>query len=129
MTPLRAPRQRRRSSMVAMIDVVFLLIVFFMVSARLDQPDALPLNASAGGSGQWQGPPRLIELGTGGALWLNGVPVAQERLIASLMPLMPSPDASVILALRDGATVAELAPVLSQLQHDSRFRVILMATP
>lgn len=104
----------RRPGMVAMIDVVFLLIVFFMVAARLDSPEALPLTVASGGGGAWQGPPRLVEMTVGGVT-LNGVSVAIEALAEALEPLMRTPDDPVILFVADGATVGEVAAVIARL--------------
>ena len=56
-----APRARRRISLTPMIDVVFLLLVFFMLAARFGQEQAIPLAIGAG-AGDWDGPPRLIDI-------------------------------------------------------------------
>jgi biopolymer transport protein ExbB len=45
---LRRPRIRRRISLTPMIDVVFLLLVFFMLAARFGQDQALPLAIGTG---------------------------------------------------------------------------------
>ncbi len=122
------PRALRRPGLAAMIDVVFLLIVFFMVASRLDHPQGLRLTAAGAGAGAWQGPPRLVELGPDG-LTLNGTPVQADRLAAALRPLMPAGDAPVLLALRDGVTLARLAPLIARLQDDHLQRLILIAVP
>ena len=56
--PVRKPR---RPSLTPMIDVVFLLLVFFMLASRFGSEEALPLPL-AGGGGTWSGPPRLVEI-------------------------------------------------------------------
>lgn len=94
----RAPR---RPSLTPMIDVVFLLLVFFMLAARFGVDQALPLNTSGTGAA-YTGPPRLIDLRADG-LFLNGTPVEQVDLPESLRPLMASPDDTIIL--RPGADV------------------------
>ncbi|MFC6760360.1 ExbD/TolR family protein [Sulfitobacter porphyrae] len=40
-------RPRRRPGLTPMIDVVFLLLVFFMLASRFGQDRALPLSAGA----------------------------------------------------------------------------------
>jgi biopolymer transport protein ExbD len=124
MIRLARHKPARRPGMVAMIDVVFLLIVFFMVAARLDRPEALPLSVATGGAGGWQGPPRLIELaGTG--LALNGVSVAAEALIDALEPLMSGPDDPVILLVGEGATVGDVAALIARLNARGIDRLVM----
>jgi len=103
-----APVRRRRLSLTPMIDVVFLLLVFFMLAARLAPGAALPILSGEGGTGTWEGPPRLVTVAPG-RLELNGVETAPEALVAGLRPLMPGPDAPVILRGAADATLAEIA--------------------
>ncbi len=95
------PRRRRGWSLTPMIDVVFLLLVFFMLAARFGSEQALDLGM-AGGSGKYEGPPRLVDVRPEG-LSLNGQPVAEEDLPALLADLTESPDDLVVLRGRDGA--------------------------
>ena len=51
-----SPRSRRKPSLTPMIDVVFLLLVFFMLASRFGSDALVPL--SLGGSGDtYSGPP------------------------------------------------------------------------
>ncbi len=45
---------RRRPNLTPMIDVVFLLLVFFMLASQFGRPQALPL---FGGGGRWRAMP------------------------------------------------------------------------
>jgi len=116
MTPLdfEAERPRRRPSLTPMVDVVFLLLVFFMLAARFGLDRAITLSPGAEASGSYQGAPRLVTV-TPDALLLNGEPVAAGALPARLAPLMPAPDAAVILRARDGASLQRLVAVLDRL--------------
>ncbi|MFV0514190.1 MAG: ExbD/TolR family protein [Jhaorihella sp.] len=109
-----APGPRRRPSLTPMIDVVFLLLVFFMLAARFGQDTALPL-AAGGGGGQWQGAPRLVGIEPD-TTRLNGVPVALDDLPAALAPLMPHADAPVLLHPDARADLARLVAVLDTLR-------------
>ncbi|WP_417588654.1 ExbD/TolR family protein [Pararhodobacter oceanensis] len=125
MIRLSRPRPAKRPGLVAMIDVIFLLIVFFMVAARLDQQEALPLSiAGAGAGGVWEGPPRLVEIGAQ-AVWLNGVSISLAELPEALAALMPDEAAPVIALPRAEATVADLARVIGELRGEGIERVIL----
>ncbi|MEY2957121.1 MAG: hypothetical protein RL123_1849, partial [Pseudomonadota bacterium] len=80
------PPPRRRLNLTPMIDVVFLLVVFFMLASRFTVEGATPVaGAAAGAAERWDGPPRLIDLGPEGVR-LNGVAIAPEGLAAALAP-------------------------------------------
>jgi len=112
MFDLGRPVRRRRPSLTPMIDVVFLLLVFFMLAARFGTQGAVPLVVGAG-VGSYSGPPRLVEV-TPDALRLNGLPVAD--LAAALRPLMQGPDDIIVLRGRGGADVQRLVDALTLLQ-------------
>jgi len=111
---LGAARRPRRPSLTPLIDVVFLLLVFFMLVARQGAETALPLVAG-GAAGDWQGPPRLIELGAD-AVRLNGTPVTPADLAGALAPLMPAPSSPVVLRAGPDADAGDLAAVIGRLQ-------------
>ncbi|QIE57825.1 biopolymer transporter ExbD [Pikeienuella piscinae] len=123
MTFGEAPR-RRRPSLTPMIDVVFLLLVFFMLAARfgLDQTIPLPL---AGSSGDWSGPPRLVDIRPDG-LTLNGAPVAGDELASALAPLTATPDDTIVLRARDGADVQRLIDVAERLTEAGFSALVLV---
>ncbi|PCJ08037.1 MAG: indolepyruvate ferredoxin oxidoreductase [Rhodobacteraceae bacterium] len=100
-------RPRRKPSLTPMIDVVFLLLVFFMLASRFGVATVLPLPLASQG-GEYSGPPRLITV-TPTTLHLNGQPVTE--LAAALAPLMSSPTDTLILRGRDGATLQRIVDV------------------
>lgn len=117
-------RPRRRPNLTPMIDVVFLLLVFFMLVSRFGVDRVLPLSM-AGGGGGWSGPPRLVEVVPGG-LALNGAPVEADALADALVPLMPGPDAPVVLRARDGAPLQALVAVMETLGAAGFSRLVLV---
>ncbi|MGY6694489.1 MAG: ExbD/TolR family protein [Roseinatronobacter sp.] len=120
-----APRPTRRPSLTPMIDVVFLLLVFFMLAARFGQDVGLAL-ATAGGVGtEYQGPPRLVEFDDS-SLWLNGAEINRDALPDAVLGLMPSEDAIVVLRPRDGARVQELTDVTEFLQAAGVHNLVLL---
>jgi biopolymer transport protein ExbD len=115
MTLSLAPRPpRRRPSLTPMIDVVFLLLIFFMLAAQIGRDGAVPL-AGAGGAGDYTGPPRLVEIAPE-ALSLNGQPVRAEELPARLAPLTEAPTDTVVLRPIDGARLQRLIDVAEALR-------------
>jgi biopolymer transport protein ExbD len=108
-----ASRPRRRISLTPMIDVVFLLLVFFMLAARFGAEQAIPLAIGAG-AGTWEGPPRLVDVLPEGQR-LNGVAVTPEALVAGLAPLVAAPGDAIVLRPREGASLQRLVDVMEAL--------------
>lgn len=109
MISLAQPRKSRRPSLTPMIDVVFLLLVFFMLASRFGLDQVLPLPL-AGGGGDYDGPPRLIDIAPQGVS-LNGTGIAETALPDALTPLMTTPADVLILRGRDGADVQRIVTV------------------
>ena len=123
---LAPPAVRRRPDLTPMIDVVFLLLVFFMLVSRFSAETVLALAPAApGAGGEWQGPPRVVELWADGRVLLNGAASAPEALGAALAPMMPSPEAPVILRVRD-ADLQAMADLVAALAAQGIGRVIVM---
>jgi biopolymer transport protein ExbD len=118
------PRKRRRASLTPLVDVVFLLLVFFMLAARFGVDRAIPLSAAGEGGGGYAGAPRLVDV-TPDQIRLNGQPVALSELGARLAPLMAGPNAAVILRSRDGATLDTVVRVLDRLGAEGYRRLVL----
>ncbi|OJY28233.1 MAG: indolepyruvate ferredoxin oxidoreductase [Rhodobacterales bacterium 65-51] len=117
-------RSRRRPNLTPMIDVVFLLLVFFMLASRFGTDRALPV-ATAGTGGSYSGPPRLIELAPAG-LRLNGVTVTPDALVAGLERLTESGSDVIVLRARDGADLQALVAVMDRLSAAGFSRLVLV---
>ncbi|WP_292286891.1 biopolymer transporter ExbD [Marivita sp.] len=113
MLDLAQRTRRRRIGLTPMIDVVFLLLVFFMLAARFGMTDAVPVSLSGGAAQPYDGPPRLVTIRPGGML-VNGV--ATDTLAETLAPLMATPQDVVILRARDGASVQDLLDAMALLR-------------
>ena len=118
------PRPRRKPSLTPMIDVVFLLLVFFMLASRFGTDAVLPLPLAAGG-GEYSGPPRLVDIGPT-SLNLNGVAVTPDELTARLSEMMQSPSDTVILRGRDGADLQRIITVTDGLRAAGLTALVLV---
>jgi biopolymer transport protein ExbD len=107
-----------------MIDVVFLLLVFFMLASRFGSDAVLQLPL-AGQGGSYDGPPRLIGIGANN-LDVNGVPVADKNLTQALAPLMTSPADMLILRGRDGANLQRITDVTTLLRQAGLTNFVLV---
>ena len=83
---LRRPhRMMERESVVALIDVTFFLLVFFMMVGRLDATAPFAVLPPRGLTGtNLPGGGITLSVGTDGALALDGSPLAPEALPAAI---------------------------------------------
>ena len=117
-------RPRRRPSLTPMIDVVFLLLVFFMLAARFG-PDQVTDLSAAGGSAAYQGAPRLVDIREDG-LTLNGVPTDIRALPDALSRVADGPGAAIVLRGRSRATVQHIVDVATRLRQAGYTNLVLV---
>ncbi|MGI1662673.1 ExbD/TolR family protein [Palleronia sp. KMU-117] len=117
-----APRPQRRPSLTPMIDVVFLLLVFFMLAARFGVTGAVPL--SQPGAEAYAGPPRLVTVGVA-TLALNGVPLDEATLLAELSRLTAALDDAVVLRAAEGVDLQRLVDVIETLRAGGFTRLVV----
>ena len=112
--------RRRRPSLTPMIDVVFLLVIFFMLVARFGVDKVIDINlpSALGHNSQYQGAPRLVEIKSGNIVSLNGSEITLDQLSNNLSELMPSPNALVILRSSAEANTQDLLDVLLYLKSE-----------
>ena len=115
MIALGKARRARTPGMTAMIDVVFLLLVFFMLAARFGVEGGIELEL-AGQGGEYSGPPRLVAISPS-SVELNGREIAVEALPDALVPLTSAPDDIVVVRPVGGATTQQVIDVMSVLQE------------
>lgn len=123
MESLRPKRPPRRPSLTPMIDVVFLLLVFFMLASRFGTDMALPLPLAGAGEG-YSGPPRLVEILPEG-LRLNGFDIPPGDLPLRLAEMIEAPTDAIILQGRDGATLQRLVDA-TQLLSGAGFKTVVL---
>jgi biopolymer transport protein ExbD len=97
-----------------MIDVVFLLLVFFMLASQFGKDTSVRLSG-AGAGATYSGPPRLIEIAPD-VVRLNGTGIALEGLQAALTPLTQNASDTIILRGAAGASLQRLLDVAQVLQ-------------
>ncbi|MEY8831096.1 ExbD/TolR family protein [Sedimentitalea sp. XS_ASV28] len=119
-------RPRRKPSLTPMIDVVFLLLVFFMLASRFGIDMHIPLNVAGSASGEsYSGPPRLIDIQPD-ALLLNGVTVSPETLLAQIDALTEKPDDTIILRPAAAADLQRVIAVMETLSTAGYSALVLI---
>lgn len=112
-----APRPVRRPGLTPMIDVVFLILVFFMLAARFSVDTSLPVQVGGGSVADYSGPPRLVDVGEE-TLALNGVDVTVPEMFATLERLTQAPSDPIILRATDGTTLQAMIDILDALRDE-----------
>lgn len=106
---------RRRISLTPLIDVVFILLVFFMLETTfLTEAEVTVAAESQGGTPVLQQPLELELLDTQW-VWLNSERVPYTRWLAALDSLSTGPDTTVRLRTAKGIPVQRLVAVLDAL--------------
>ena len=119
-----APVRRRKPSLTPMIDVVFLLLVFFMLTARFGLDNVIPLKSATGGGGGYSGAPRLVSVGPD-QLLINGIAVSAVDFPGEVRALMPNNDALVIVRPIGGANLQDIVEVFDTLSAAGINRIVL----
>ena len=117
-------RPRRKPSLTPMIDVVFLLLVFFMLASRFGIDAALTLPLAASG-GEYTGPPRLVDVAPA-QVFVNGRPVPEEALAPALELLMEHKSDVLILRGKDGANLQRIVTLTESLRSAGFTSVVLV---
>ena len=115
---------RRRPSLTPIIDVVFLLLVFFMLAStfNVDQKVNL-LSEIVYGSSQYDQNPRLIEIKSN-KLLINGVEADDSEAIRKLEEITPDLSQIIIVQVL-GSTTQRMLDVMELLKSSgfSNFKV------
>ncbi|ETX13428.1 hypothetical protein OCH239_10295 [Roseivivax halodurans JCM 10272] len=108
-----------------MIDVVFLLLVFFMLSSRFGVDLQVPLNVAGSASGAYSGPPRLVDISPG-SVRLNGTEMPIAELPAALEDLVESREDTIVLRARDGSELQRVVSVMETLGQSGFGKLVLV---
>ena len=128
MIQLNTVIRRRRPSLTPMIDVVFLLLIFFMLVARFGVDKVIDINlpSALGNNSQYEGAPRLVEIKSGNRVSLNGLEIPLDQLSNNLSKLMPSPNALIIIQSSAEANTQDLLDVLLYLKSEKIMNVSVL---
>ncbi|SFJ69663.1 ExbD/TolR family protein [Celeribacter neptunius] len=128
---MRKPRRRRRLSMTSLIDVIFLLLLFFMLTSTFSRFSEVELAASGPGAAptEAQTPPIFVQLSPE-QITLNARETTLETLPIRLRADRATDETvTVILALKGAVTAQRLTDLLVTLRGIDGVRpVILGAT-
>ncbi len=118
----RPPRKQKPISLTPLVDVIFLLLLFFMLSSTFTNFGQVEINAPAGGGGSGEVPKAILVLNEDG-LRLNGKDVADDRLVESAQGLLDRDIDSLLVLVRADATTQQLVTVMTRLKTLSKLKV------
>lgn len=109
---------REQLSIAPLIDIVFLLLVFFMLTSTFLQPEAIDLTLpSTESSEPTDEQPIRIALARDGEVSLNGEVVEFSELRTLLLPLLDgNPDLPVGLSADAAASVQQMLDVVDEVR-------------
>ena len=105
--------RRRKLSLTSLIDVIFLLLLFFMLSSTFSRHGEIAFLAATAGSGTVSDRPPLFLRLDGTALSLNGGVIALDQLLPTITEhIGDNPAPRVIVSVTGDATSQGLVDVL-----------------
>lgn len=124
------PRQQPET-IIALIDVVFFLLVFFMLIGRMDATapfDVTPPEARSGSDLPAGG--LTLSLGSDGELALDGDEVLARDVVALVSGgLADNPDLTVRINAHRDSRLHRVLPLIAQLENVGAREVVLIVTP
>lgn len=108
-------RRARRLSLTSLIDVIFLLLLFFMLSSTFTRFAQVKINVGTGGGAVGTRPDVVVSLGE--ASWsLNGDAVTAETMGANLAPLRQNGGTRAVVLVSPDVASQDLVDALEILR-------------
>lgn len=113
------PRRRPIIGLTPLIDVVFILLIFFMLASSFVEWRAIPLEVPrAGPETTSEVPGVLVRIQRGGKVDLNGIPVAGGDLSRGVSRLLGrSPSMRILVQPQAGVPLQDVVRVLDELSQ------------
>lgn len=127
----RPERRQHPETIIALIDVVFFLLVFFMLIGRMDATspfEVLPATAQTGSDMPAGG--ATVSVGADGTLALDGTAQSRDALLKALdQKLMKTPDLLIRVNAHRDAIMADLLPLVANIEALDARDLVLVVTP
>ena len=112
-----ASRKRKPVSLTSLIDVIFLLLLFFMLSSTFSKYSELEVNASKAGSGSAAEKPNIFISLEPGAWKINGSETLPEDVLGKLQNFKDDKTSKAIMQIREGVSSQTLVDALELLRQ------------
>ena len=118
-----AGRRRRPISVTSLIDVIFLLLLFFMLTSTFAKFAEVEITGGRAGRGAAGGTPAVI-ISVGGEEWsVNGLRLPRADALAELVRLKDAGAASAVILVRGGLTSQALVDAVEAIRHRTRLNL------
>jgi len=111
----RPAGKQRSISLTPLVDVIFLLLLFFMLSSTFTQFGQVEIGAPSG-SGGTAAPPKALLVLEGDVLRLNGQAFGEEDLLTRAQSLLDSDIDSLLVLVRGSTSTQQLVTVMTRLR-------------
>lgn len=131
---MKLKRQQRRpmpETIVALIDVVFFLLVFFMLIGRMDATSPFEVTPAIAGTGSdMPAGGATISVSIDGELALDSNSISQTDLISRLTErLNETPNLLIRINAHKDAQLRRILPLVAELEATGARDVVLVVTP
>lgn len=109
------PKKHKPISLTPLVDVIFLLLLFFMLSSTFSQFGQVEIGALSAGGGSAAVPKAILSIEPG-LIRLNGEPVPQDQLLEQARDLMDRDIDSLLVFVKNGSTTQQLVTVMGVLK-------------
>jgi len=119
MITLERRRSASRLSLTPLIDVVFILLIFFMLESDFLRPYVMELAQQAGGarSAGAKSTPILIELHADRTIWINKASFPMADVEHAIYELNPASDSPIVVASDPGVRLQRAVNIIDILQR------------
>lgn len=116
-------------SMSSMTDIVFLLLVFFLLTSPSITPEALDLilPKASGKSSNVQN--ASVSISRDGIFYVNSTEVTPENIETELLKIMEGKEDPTIILRADGETAINSAVKVMDIANRNKFKIILAVKP
>ena len=127
----RAPRPAERETVVALIDVTFFLLIFFMLVGRLDATAPFAVKPPIGTTGKDLPAGGItLSVAADGALALDGSPITHDALDAMLTARLKTNPATLIRINADQSSeLRNILSLITEFEDLGAKDVALIVTP
>ncbi|GKX34505.1 MAG: hypothetical protein MnENMB40S_21230 [Rhizobiaceae bacterium MnEN-MB40S] len=121
----RVAVKRRRLSLTSLIDVIFLLLLFFMLSSTFTRFSEVDIVAGRAGQqvSASKMPDVFIRLGKDNSWKVNGAELPQEVAVTELQRLEQAGAKTAVIVVREDVTSQELVDALELLAKNLKLNV------
>ncbi len=120
----RPARKQKPISLTPLVDVIFLLLLFFMLSSTFTTFGQLDLGAPAGSGGAGAVPEAILVLEET-RLRLNGREIGEDLLMKEAQSLLDRDVDSLLLLVRGATTTQQLVAIMSRLKSLPDLKIVV----